>query len=357
MVSPGQTIFLMSHLTNDVDFDAAALNSSIADHEFVICTLKSKSEISKKKSVTFNLPDGGKGKFNEIETKNVMRTDLIDFNKSTDLILLDSGASGTAVADPSLLNNLKSAPRSSDHFFTASGEKINVTHIGDLGDIKNVVCLPNLNSSIASIGQICDQLDCRISFDRHKVTMSRHGGGDEFTVGSRAPRNGLYYTRLNQLRAAGTRLAQIFKGLNMVAPKTLNVVNPLNLIHARCGCSGITTIISGIQCKVFDDAEKYSNLIKDEAFDFCRTCSLAKMKAKPHISSGNMHLNDTKGSHFSVDACGPFSVQSSGGKRYFICFTDRKWRRSFIYFVRSKDEAVDALNEFLIEVKSSCGVK
>ena len=51
---PRPSNFKMSHLANDVDFDAAAPNSSIADHESVICTLKSNSEMSKKKSVTFN---------------------------------------------------------------------------------------------------------------------------------------------------------------------------------------------------------------------------------------------------------------------------------------------------------------
>ena len=272
-------------------------------------------------------------------------------------MLIDSGASAHAVSNPTILENSKTISSSDDPFYTASGEKLSVTHIGDIGEIKNIACLPNLNSSIVSVGQLCDQFNRVVSFDRHQVIIGRHDDGERpggIVVGRRARRNGLYYLGLNQLRSAGTKLA---REINMLAPTSLKLlINPLNLIHARCGHSGITTILFGIKHGLFKDSEKYSYLLKDGNFDFCSICATAKMRAKPHVTSESEHPEDVKGSHFSVDLCSPMSVESAGGKKYFMVLIDRFTRRGFIYFLRGKDDAVNVLTEFLAEIRATLGV-
>ena len=98
------------------------------------------------------------------------------------------------------------------------------------------------------------------------------------------------------------------------------------------------------------DAEKFLKLLKPGySFEFCKTCAKAKSRAKPHPISETENPDYIKGSHFSIDLCGPFSTLSAGGKRYFMIFVDKFTRRGFIYFLGSKDEADEILNAFIME--------
>ena len=94
------------------------------------------------------------------------------YKNSSDAALIDSGASGHAAPSPDFLNNLKKQPPDDAPFYTASGEKLEVTHCGNIGEIDNVVCLPDLKSVIISVGQLCDQFRCRIIFDSDKFTCT-----------------------------------------------------------------------------------------------------------------------------------------------------------------------------------------
>ena len=77
---------------------------------------------------------------------------------------------------------------------------------------------------------------------------------------------------------AGTKLK---REINLMAPKSIKIVNPLNLIHCRCGHAGITTILAGIKYGHFKDSAKYAHLLKNgNNFDFCKVCATAKLKAK-----------------------------------------------------------------------------
>ena len=183
-------------------------------------------------------------------------------------------------------------------------------------------------------------------------------------VGWRQVSNGLYYLSLSQLRAlrdVRNMRSQAGNGsgseLNLISPKSINKVNPLNLLHERCGHAGVTTLLSGIKNGVFSDSEKFLKLLKDATFDFCPVCAKSKMKATPHKPSSTDHSKDTVGSHFSIDLCGPFSVDSYGGNKYFMTFTCRKTKRVFIYFLRNKDDAIDILKTFVTEVKAKYGAK
>ena len=109
-----------------------------------------------------------------------------------------------------------------------------------------------------------------------------------------------------------------------------------------------------IRENLIQDAERYKNLLEINDLDLCRTCNIAKLTAKPHPTSKVEHF-DKIGTHFSTDVCGPFPIRSIGGKNYFITFTDRKTRRSFIYFVAKKSDAPTVFCTFLVDIRTSYG--
>ena len=50
------------------------------------------------------------------------------------------------------------------------------------------------------------------------------------------------------------------------------------------------------------------------------------------------------------DLKGPFRTKSLGGKRYYMSFIDDFTRRSWVYCISNKDEAINALKLFMNDV-------
>ena len=52
------------------------------------------------------------------------------------------------------------------------------------------------------------------------------------------------------------------------------------------------------------------------------------------------------------DACDTKSIQTRGGKKYFITFINDCTRYCYMYLLRSKDEAIEAFMQYKNEVKN-----
>ncbi|CAN0197419.1 unnamed protein product, partial [Pylaiella littoralis] len=81
----------------------------------------------------------------------------------------------------------------------------------------------------------------------------------------------------------------------------------------------------------------------------CVGCSLAKGISAP-IHKTTACRSDKKLGRVFVDLTGKQPVKSIGGKQYSIIFRDDKTRMSWEYFLRTKDEAVEAFEQFLTDV-------
>jgi transposase InsO family protein len=57
------------------------------------------------------------------------------------------------------------------------------------------------------------------------------------------------------------------------------------------------------------------------------------------------------------DICGPMSVESISGSSYFVTFIDDYSRRTWIYFLKTKDEVFDQFQEFKALVENQTGKK
>lgn len=68
--------------------------------------------------------------------------------------------------------------------------------------------------------------------------------------------------------------------------------------------------------------------------DKCKVCSMGKQTRLPFSKCGSRASDVLEVVH--SDICGPMEVQSLGGSRYYLTFTDDKSRRIFVYFLEEK---------------------
>ena len=58
-----------------------------------------------------------------------------------------------------------------------------------------------------------------------------------------------------------------------------------------------------------------------------------------------------------VDLCGPISPSTAGGNRYFMLLIDDYTRWSYVYVLKTKDQALDAFVKFKAKAENVTGEK
>ena len=56
-----------------------------------------------------------------------------------------------------------------------------------------------------------------------------------------------------------------------------------------------------------------------------------------------------------LDVCGPMKVMSLGGARYFVTFIDDFSRKVWTYALKFKDQVLDNLRSFKLQLKDRLG--
>lgn len=78
--------------------------------------------------------------------------------------------------------------------------------------------------------------------------------------------------------------------------------------------------------------------------DTCRRCMLGKY-AKATYSRSNKRAKSVL-EFIHSDICNPMSIRAFSGVEYFVTFIDDHSRKTWIYFLRTKDEVFDRFKEF-----------
>lgn len=102
--------------------------------------------------------------------------------------------------------------------------------------------------------------------------------------------------------------------------------------------------------------ELITPIAKSDKFDPCISCIEAKISRKP-FPKKSLHKSTEILALIHTDLCGPMSVESFSGKRYFLGFTDDFSGMTFAYFVRYKSEVSDRLKEFTLLMERQTGHK
>lgn len=87
----------------------------------------------------------------------------------------------------------------------------------------------------------------------------------------------------------------------------------------------------------------------------CEVCVAGKQNKLPFQISGKRAKNLLDLVH--SDLCGPMSVESIGGAKYFITFIDDHSRKMFLYFIKNKSNAYNKFKEFKALVENQTGHK
>ena len=87
----------------------------------------------------------------------------------------------------------------------------------------------------------------------------------------------------------------------------------------------------------------------------CRGCALGKNAKKSFPDSESISKEILDLVHF--DLCGPMTVTSLGGYRYYVTFIDDYSRKTWIYFLKTKEseEVLNKFKEFKARVKNFSG--
>ena len=91
------------------------------------------------------------------------------------------------------------------------------------------------------------------------------------------------------------------------------------------------------------------------SLDTCEPCLLGKMTKTPF--SDVMERASDLLWIIHTDVCGPMSVSTRNGYRYFVTFTDDLSRYGYIYLMKHKSETFEKFKEFQSEVENQLNKK
>lgn len=203
------------------------------------------------------------------------------------------------------------------------------------GKLSNVLYVPNIGANLFSIGAAADSgVNC--NFTKNQVQVCRN----------------------NRLVAVGTRVGKNLYHLDIEAiPPTSEESLPsaallsLSTWHRRFGHVNYATIqkmssnslVSGLKLDV-TKADLPS----------CEGCAYGKSHRKPFPTVGRTR-GKAVGDLIHTDVCGPMSIASPGGARYFIVFKDDFTGYRVLYFMKHKSEAFSFFQQFAARLKAQTG--
>ena len=86
----------------------------------------------------------------------------------------------------------------------------------------------------------------------------------------------------------------------------------------------------------------------------CEACVLGKMQKKP-FPKQSQHRATRPHEIVHSDVCGPMQVESKGGSKYMLTFTDDFSRYTTAYFIKSKSEVLSKFMEYVNSVEKLSG--
>lgn len=262
---------------------------------------------------------------------------LAEDNNMTDWYI-DSGASAHMTrSNQQLLNQRESTKK---EVLVANNHRINVFCVGDLKqsvhangekkeiDIKDVQYVPDMCVNLLSVSQMAKKNN-EIIFNKLGCTI---------------------YNENREVIATGSLVNNMYK-LNTYEniDFACSAKNETVLWHRRLGHIGLSNMkfLKNVQGVKLNSIENIN----------CETCLEGKQARSPFKSEGKRATKLLEIIH--SDVCGPMSVNSLSGKRYFVTFIDDFSRKTFVYIIRQKSEVFECFVNFktLVENQTERKIK
>jgi len=243
---------------------------------------------------------------------------------------IDSGATDHFVASPEGLSDFK--PDQTITIETANQEKVTSRGCGSIpGKIDPVHVVPSFGTNLLSVYQLCRT--------GHKVTFLPDGtvpitlNGKPVCQG--ALEGNTYRLHLTNLHASGAKSSKLDQSAL------------IQLWHRRLGHSSAASIHRLSSTGHLLGLEHTTLSALEDVCGHCEPCLVGKSKAQPHRDLGGKLTATTPFELIHFDTKGPFETNSYGGNRFALIIVDDFSRAKYVYPLKAKSQALDALKEFL----------
>ena len=206
--------------------------------------------------------------------------------------------------------------------------------VADLGDrvqnisLRDVLYLPDLEKNLLSVRAMV-KLGANVEFVSDECKITRNG----------------------KLLAVGEMHGKLYM-LKIVMSEHINMAKKdynLKLWHYRYGHRGMDSVTKLMKDDMVVGMDNTTD--KDTV---CEGCIMGKQH-RTKYPKGKAQRATEPFELVHSDVCGPMSVNSIGGSRYFVTSTDDYTRYTYIYFVKHKNEVLAKFKEFVNMVKNCTG--
>ena len=274
------------------------------------------------------------------EKSDIMEESAYRCEERQDEWLLDSGASTHMVKDERFMQSISEEEisrvkvadgREIDIYLSGIAEMITITN-GEKKKIamKNTLFSKEFDRNIISVSKLIEN-GAEVRFHYAGATVLKDG---KPIIKARLL-NGLYYV---SARSTGT---SIYSVDNIITDRSTWKGANISTWHRRLG-------------HVSEEAVKKTIPISGNV-GVCETCIKGKMDRKPFNETIEREPNLL--SRVFSDVCGPMSVPTFGGSKYFVTFIDGRSRMAETYLIKQKDEVFKCFKDYKNMAENSTGKK
>lgn len=113
------------------------------------------------------------------------------------------------------------------------------------------------------------------------------------------------------------------------------------LWHARLAHPSYSKLDKMAKMHLYSDKQ----LQRVSGIHLCDSCQVSKQTGRPYPHGGGTRARHKLELVYS-DVCGPVSVRSLGGSRYFLTFIDDYSRYTWLYILKQKRDVLECFKEF-----------
>jgi transposase InsO family protein len=301
--------------------------------------------------------------------------------------IIDSGASrhfsGNAQAfnsiEPSTLTGTVVSAGGQNHPIQGQGNVNLPSPTGEIKQVSSVYFVPGLKKNLLSVGQIAE-LGCLVIFDETRcIVVTKDRPSQILARGRRSPHNGLHY-----LKTVNSNLQMnsvVREAPQKTSPKVLHSSMPSNNSDAafvldRPTNSGSIAPSSNRDHLVSVDSHLWHRRLGHLNYQYLAQLSKQNVGLPPiPAPSGSKYCDNcfqgkstrTKipktATHRATqildlihsDLCGPLPTGSIGHALYYVTFTDDYSRKTWIYFMASKDQMLAKFRIFKSQIEKLTG--
>ncbi|KAK4699701.1 putative transposase, partial [Phenoliferia sp. Uapishka_3] len=254
------------------------------------------------------------------------------------IALIDSGAGDHLFASAEGLVNIRTIPTT--HIRIASGAILLATQAGDLitpdFSLQRVLIVPGLAFNLISVNRLANGR-VKVEFDGgHCRAILKDSGRVVFDA----------------LLKNRSYLLEVCPSSTLTVDGAVTKALSLRELH------NVAAHLNFRDCRLLAKSPLFEGWVVEDDNDkspFCEHCVIGKHHQLPLKRSitTTANLFDI----VSTDLAGPMQVESLNHKRYWISFIEHKSRRSFIYYLRDKSDALLAYQNFENMVETQLGLK